>query len=98
MKARWLDDCKLRNCYFEPTFYKYKEKNCSGIQIHVDDPSYYKHEKFKPYRVLALWLKALRNLYPQYEIWRDFPYEYVTDRLAIDVITGGTFLRSWVDD
>jgi len=31
-------------------------------------------------------------------LWRDFPYEYETTRLAIDVINGGTLLREWVDD
>jgi len=31
-------------------------------------------------------------------LWRDFPYEYVLDRLAIDVINGGPGLRLWVDD
>ena len=33
-----------------------------------------------------------------YPIWRDFPYEYVFDKLAIDVINGGPALREWVDD
>ena len=98
LKSSWLEGCKLRTCYFEPTFYKYKEKVCSGMQIHVDDPSLYHHEKFKPYRLMALWFKALRSIYPNYQIWRDFHYEYVTDRLAIDVINGGTFLRTWIDD
>ncbi len=31
-------------------------------------------------------------------LWRDFPYEYVFDRLAIDVINGSELLREWVDD
>ena len=43
-------------------------------------------------------IQAIRNLYPAYEIWRDFPYEYEFDRLAIDVINGGPGLREWVDD
>ena len=42
--------------------------------------------------------KAIRNLQPDYELWRDFPYEYVFDKLAIDVINGGPALREWVDD
>ncbi len=42
--------------------------------------------------------KAIRNLYPDYPLWRDFPYEYVFDKLAIDVINGGPALREWVDD
>ncbi len=98
MQSKWLNGCKLRSCFFEPTFYKYKEKTCSGMQIHVDDPKYYQHENFKPYRVMALWFKALRSLYPDYQIWRDFHYEYEKDRLAIDIINGSDELRKWVDD
>jgi hypothetical protein len=42
--------------------------------------------------------KALRKLAPKYELWRDFPYEYESGRLAIDVINGSDLLRRWVDD
>ena len=93
----WLEGCLLRPYYFEPTFYKHQGKLCSGIQIHVDHAQYCP-DHFKPYRVQALAFKALRNLYPSYELWRNFPYEYVYDRLAIDVITGCETLRKWVDD
>ena len=37
-------------------------------------------------------------MYPDYPLWREFPYEYEKDRLAIDVINGGPLLRQWVDD
>jgi uncharacterized protein YbbC (DUF1343 family) len=97
LSPEWLKGCLLRPFYFEPTFYKHQGKLCSGIQIHVDHASY-RPEQFKPYRVMALAFKAIRNLHPEYELWRDFPYEYVFDRLAIDVITGCETLRSWVDD
>jgi uncharacterized protein YbbC (DUF1343 family) len=93
----WMSGCLLRPFYFEPTFYKHQGKLCSGIQFHVDHAGY-RPEAFKPYRLQALAFKALRNLYPDYELWRDFPYEYVYDRLAIDVITGCETLRKWVDD
>lgn len=46
---------------------------------------------------MALAFKAIRQLRPDYPLWRDFPYEYET-RLAIDVINGGPDLRKWVDD
>ena len=68
------------------------------MQIHVDDPTHYQHDSFKPYRVMALCLKALRELYPDYQIWRDFHYEYEKNRLAIDIINGSSELRQWVDD
>ncbi|HEY1236345.1 MAG TPA: DUF1343 domain-containing protein, partial [Candidatus Binatia bacterium] len=47
---------------------------------------------------VALACKALRALYPGYELWRNFTYEYERDRLAIDVINGSPLLREWVDD
>jgi len=93
----WLDGCRLRPCHYEPTFHKHAGRLCHGVQIHVDGPCY-DHPAFKPYRLTALWFKAIRNWRPDYPLWRDFAYEYVTDRLAIDVITGGELLRRWVDD
>jgi uncharacterized protein YbbC (DUF1343 family) len=89
--------CKIRPCCFEPTFHKHSGKLCQGFQIHTDFPGY-EATKFKPYRIIALFLKTLRTRSPDYPIWRDFPYEYVTDRLAIDVIDGSENLRHWVDD
>jgi hypothetical protein len=63
----------------------------------VDDPGY-NHSKFQPWRLMALAFKALKQLRPDYPLWRDFPYEYETDRLAIDLINGGPRLREWVVD
>src|SRR5690606_36238145 len=72
-------------------------KLCAGIQVHVE-ADYYDHAAFRPWRLQALAFKALRRLEPGYPIWRDFPYEYETTRLAIDVINGSDLLRKWVDD
>ena len=94
----WMRGCRLRPCWFEPTFQKHMGKLCAGIQVHVEDAAYYDHEGFRPWRLFVLALKALRQLRPDYPIWRDFPYEYVTDRLAIDVLNGSDLLRRWVDD
>jgi uncharacterized protein YbbC (DUF1343 family) len=93
----WLAGCTLRACWFEPTFHKHVGKTCRGFQIHVDDLSY-DHASFRPWRLVALAFKALRSLQPAYPIWREFAYEYESDRLAIDVINGGPRLREWVDD
>jgi uncharacterized protein YbbC (DUF1343 family) len=93
----WLRGCRLRECWFEPTFHKHVGKLCAGVQIHVEDGSY-DHNAFQPWRVQALAFKALRRLQPDYPLWRDFPYEYEKDRLAIDVINGSPLLREWVDD
>ena len=93
----WLEGCRLRPCFFQPTFHKHTGAIVPGFQIHVDDHAY-DHGRFKPYRLVALWLKVIRNQHPSYVIWRDFPYEYERDRLAFDLINGGPQLREWVDD
>jgi uncharacterized protein YbbC (DUF1343 family) len=93
----WLAGCRLRECWFEPTFHKHSGKLCAGVQIHVDDV-FYDHAAFRPWRLQALAFKGLRYLQPEYPLWRDFPYEYELDRLAIDIINGSPLLREWVDD
>jgi uncharacterized protein YbbC (DUF1343 family) len=97
LAPQWLRGCRLRTCWFEPTFHKHVGRLCAGVQIHVDDPAY-DHEAFRPWRLMALAFKALRSLRPDYPLWRDFPYEYERDRLAIDVINGSERLREWVDN
>lgn len=94
---QWLSGCRLRICRFEPSFHKHAGKLCAGIQFHVDDAAY-DHTGFQPWRLAAAALKAVRRLQPHRLLWRDFPYEYERDRLAIDVINGGPQLREWVDD
>jgi uncharacterized protein YbbC (DUF1343 family) len=93
----WLRGCRLRHCWFEPTFHKHAGKLCAGIQIHVDNAAY-NHDGFRPWRLIALAFKSLRALRPDYNLWRDFLYEYEQDRLAIDLINGSDLLRQWVDD
>ena len=98
LAPEWLRGCKLRDCWFEPTFHKHVGKLCSGVQIHTEDPALYDHQAFQPWRIQALAFKVIRNLYPDYPLWRDFPYEYELCKLPIDVINGGPLLREWVDD
>jgi uncharacterized protein YbbC (DUF1343 family) len=97
LAPHWMQGCRLRECWFEPTFQKHAGKLCAGLQIHVEDAAY-DHDAFRPWRLMALAFKALRALRPDYDLWRDFPYEYEHDRLAIDLINGGELLRNWVDD
>lgn len=104
LAPEWLAGCRLRDCWFQPTPdkdigvpNKHGAKLCAGVQIHTEDPSY-DHAAFKPWRLQALAFKAIRRLYPDYDLWRDFAYEYEVGKMAIDVINGGPALREWVDD
>ena len=99
LAQEWLNGCILRQIWFEPTFHKHAHELCHGVHIHADGP-HYDHAAFKPWRLQALAFKAIRQLYPDYPLWRgtEFKYEYTDDVLAIDVINGGPSLREWVDD
>jgi len=97
LSPQWLEGCKLRECRFEPTFHKHVGKLCAGLQIHAEEPVY-RHESFRPWRLMAAAFKALRVLRRDYPLWREFDYEYEPGRLAIDLINGGPQLREWVDN
>ena len=93
----WLTGCAIRPCWFEPTFHKHAKSLCSGLMVHAEQ-QFYDHDSFRPWRLQALAFKAIRRLYPGYDLWRDFAYEYEFERMAIDVINGGPALREWVDN
>lgn len=97
LAPEWLAGCALRDIWFEPTFHKHVKALCNGVHIHAQGPAY-DHAAFRPWRVQALAFKAIRALYPDYDLWRDFPYEYAFGKLPIDVINGGPGLREWTDD
>ncbi|MCX7865157.1 MAG: DUF1343 domain-containing protein [Novosphingobium sp.] len=97
LAPEWLAGCAIRPCWFTPTFHKHSGRLCSALMVHAEG-RFYDHNRFRPWRLQALAFKAIRKLYPDYPLWRDFAYEYEFDRLAIDVINGGPGLREWVDD
>ncbi|MCB1646845.1 MAG: DUF1343 domain-containing protein [Pseudomonadales bacterium] len=93
----WLAGVHIRPCFYSPTFHKHQGQLCTGLQVHTDF-SDYDASAFKPFRLYAGLLKSLRQLVPQYDIWRYHEYEYEFDRIPVDVINGGDSLRLWVDD
>jgi uncharacterized protein YbbC (DUF1343 family) len=94
---RWLEGGSLRDCWFEPTFHKHMGKLCHGIQFHVDGDDY-RHESWRPWRLVAAVLKAQLGARSPAGLWREFAYEYEQERLPFDVINGGPRLRRWVED
>ncbi len=97
LAPEWLRGCRLRDIWFEPTFHKHVGQQCNGVHIHAEGDAY-DHAAFRPWRVQSLAFKAIRRLWPDYALWRDFPYEYEFGKLPIDVINGSPLLREWVDD
>jgi len=82
----------LREAFFEPTFHKWAGELCRGFQLHVTD-----RRSFKPYFTTLALLGAIRELYPDHFAWRQPPYEYETERLPIDLLTGDAAIREGLD-
>ena len=97
LAPHWLEGCRLRDCWFEPTFHKHAGKLCNGVQIHTEDPATIT-ARSSPGASRRWPSRRSASLYPDYPLWRDFAYEYEHGKLAIDVINGGPLLREWVDD
>lgn len=87
-----LHGARLRPIEFTPTFQKHAGSTCRGVQVHVTDPWV-----FRPYEsYLRMLAAALRPIDPA-ERWRTEEYEFVTDRPAIDLLTGGPEAREAID-
>ena len=104
--APWLEPFKLaerlnhldlpgvcfRPHYFIPTFQKHAKQVCGGVELHVTNRA-----EFEPYRT-GLWcVKVARDLNPELFDWRRETYEFVSDRLAIDLLAGSARYRELVE-
>jgi uncharacterized protein YbbC (DUF1343 family) len=83
----------LREASFEPTFHKWAGELCRGFQMHVTD-----RRSFKPYFTTLALLGVIRELYPGNFAWRQPPYEYETERLPMDLLTGDAAIREGLDN
>lgn len=97
IKNEWLEGCLIRECHFKPTFDKYKDQLCSGFRIYADN-NHYQPEKFKPYRLIALFLKSVGIAHPEYQWKLNPPYEYEYKKWPIDILSGDSYLREWIED
>lgn len=91
-RARVVEGAVLRPLRFRPTFHKHAEKDCGGVQVHVTDAN-----TFRPYATYLRLIAEARRLMGDAFRWRTDPYEYVADRPAIDLLTGGPDYRRAVD-
>ena len=82
----------FRPLCFRPTFHKFAGQVCGGIQLHVTDRAV-----FEPYRCGVSVLRELHAMCGEAFRWRSEPYEFVSDRLAIDLLTGGDAIRTGIE-
>ena len=93
LAQRWqLEGIAFRASSITPTFQKHAGQLCGGLQFHVTD-----RQRFAPLATAVALLRALNSLYPQDFAWRSEAYEFVSDRLAIDLLSGDRSIRDWVE-
>jgi uncharacterized protein YbbC (DUF1343 family) len=93
LAVQWgLEGIGFRACSIEPTFHKHAGQTCGALQLHVTH-----RDRFQPLGTSVALLLALRRLYPDDFAWRTESYEFVSDRLAIDLLSGDTSIRDLVD-
>jgi uncharacterized protein YbbC (DUF1343 family) len=83
LEDEMLPGVAFRPANFRPTFQKFACQTCQGLQIHVLD-----REAYQPVRTGLTVLAAMRDLAGDRFAWRREPYEFVADRLAIDLLFG----------
>jgi uncharacterized protein YbbC (DUF1343 family) len=92
LNAIGLPGIRFRPHYFMPTFQKHAGKVCGGVELHVTNRAV-----FEPYRT-GLWcVKVARDVDPAQFDWRRETYEFVSDRLAIDLLAGSARYRELVE-
>lgn len=109
LTSRRLPGVSFLPTYFKPQYQKHAGEVCGGVEMVVTRPY-----ELRPYRLGVELLRAVRRLFPEVFGWRREAYEFVDDRPAIDLLTGGDdfrralesedddaladWLRTWVDD
>jgi uncharacterized protein YbbC (DUF1343 family) len=89
--SKLLPGVQFRPKYFKPMFQKHAGEVCAGLQFHVTN-----REQFKPLLTTLALLRAIAEIYSKQLQWRTEPYEYVSDRLAIDLLYGNEKLRETI--
>lgn len=78
---------------FKPTFHKWQHQECGGLFFHVLD-----RRAFRPYRTTVAMLASVCRLWPQAFQWLRPPYEYETEKMPIDILSGGSDLRKGIQN
>jgi len=92
VQKRRLPGIYLREVFFQPTFNKWCNEVCGGLQIHINDCKTY-----KPYFTTLAIIQDIISLYPNHFSWRSPPYEYEREKMPIDLIIGDKSLRKEIE-
>jgi uncharacterized protein YbbC (DUF1343 family) len=92
LNALGMGGARFRPVVFEPTFQKHAREACGGCQIHVTD-----RRAFLPVLTGVAVMGEFHRAAPDRFAWRQPPYEYVHDRMPIDILAGSDRLRQAIE-
>ena len=92
LNGRRLPGAVFVPTYFRPQFQKHRGCVCAGVELLLHDEG-----SFHSYRAGVELLDAIHRLWPDELAWREAPYEFVADRPAIDLLTGGPECREAIE-
>ena len=73
----------LRPTVIKPMFQKHANAECGAVQVHITD-----RWAVRSMRLTTALMWAARQVAPEGFGWRTEPYEFISDRLAIDLLYG----------
>ena len=82
----------LRPTMIKPMFQKHANQPCGAVQIHVTD-----RWAVRSMRLTTALMWAARKVAPDGFGWRTQPYEFISDRLAIDLLYGSDRPRKVIE-
>ena len=91
LKLLQLPGISFRPLDFKPMFQKHALKTCHGLEMHVTDRT-----TFRPVLTGIAILCVMRALHEEFG-WRTETYEFVNDRLAIDLLFGNDTIRKRIE-
>jgi uncharacterized protein YbbC (DUF1343 family) len=92
LNGRALPGVTFIPTYYRPQFQKHLGEVCGGVELLLTD-----RRAFQSYRTGVELLATVHRLWPDRFAWREAPYEFVSDRPAIDLLTGGPECRQAIE-
>lgn len=94
LNSRKIPGCIFREHNFIPTFNKFRNQLCNGLQIHVTDFS-----EFKPVSaVLEIIDSIIETTKPGDLTFNLPPYEYEFDLMPFDILSGDSLMRKTIEE
>jgi uncharacterized protein YbbC (DUF1343 family) len=94
LESRHIAGCSFRIHNFIPTFNKFCDLLCNGLQIHITDLS-----SFRPVSTVLEILDAIIQTSPGKEMkFNDPPYEYEYNLLPFDILSGDSGMRETLEN